>query len=151
MSCLNCKYGGCMCKCTVGENIIATIKIRNNFCYPLKMIIFPILRQQYWTFLYCFLFSYRSSNFAIAKVVALQFLLQFLYKFCILAHGFFSVLLPIYLSLLQLLRQQQLSLFSILTAIFSLLLLRARKSDNYRESWKNDNFRQRAIKKEAKN
>ena len=22
---------------TVGENIIATIKMRNNFCYPLKM------------------------------------------------------------------------------------------------------------------
>ena len=30
--------------CTVGENIIATIKMRNNFCYPLKMAIFPILR-----------------------------------------------------------------------------------------------------------
>jgi hypothetical protein len=29
---------------TVDENIIATIKMRNNFCYPLKMIIFPILR-----------------------------------------------------------------------------------------------------------
>ena len=24
---------------TVGENFIATIKMRNNFCYPLKMII----------------------------------------------------------------------------------------------------------------
>ena len=23
---------------TVGENIIATIKMRNNFCYPLKMV-----------------------------------------------------------------------------------------------------------------
>ena len=31
--------------------------------------------------------------------------------------------------------------------------LRARKSDNYRyrDSWKSDNFRERAIKKEAKN
>ena len=29
---------------TVGENIIATIKMRNNFCYPLKMVIFPTLR-----------------------------------------------------------------------------------------------------------
>ena len=29
---------------TVSENIIATIKIRNNFCYPLKIVIFPILR-----------------------------------------------------------------------------------------------------------
>ena len=61
-----------VCMYTVGENIIATIKMRNNFCYPLKMIIFPILRQQYWTFLYCSPFSYRSSNFAIAKVVALN-------------------------------------------------------------------------------
>ena len=25
---------------TVGENIIATIKMRNNFCYPFKMVIF---------------------------------------------------------------------------------------------------------------
>ena len=49
---------------TVGENIIATIKMWNNFCYPLKMV--------YCTFLYCSLFSYRSSNFAIAKVVALN-------------------------------------------------------------------------------
>ena len=29
---------------TVGENIIAAIKMRNNLCYPLKMIIFLILR-----------------------------------------------------------------------------------------------------------
>ena len=27
----------------VGENIIATIKIRNNFCYPSKMVIAPHL------------------------------------------------------------------------------------------------------------
>ena len=57
---------------TVGENIIATIKMQNNFCYPFKMVIFPILLSQYWTFLYCPPFSYRSSNFAIAKVVALN-------------------------------------------------------------------------------
>ena len=49
---------------TVGKNIIPIIKMRNNFCYPLKM--------RYWTFLYCSLFSYCSSNFAIAKVVALN-------------------------------------------------------------------------------
>ena len=49
---------------TVDENIIATIKMRNNFCYPLKMVIFQIL-------------------------------LQFLYEFCRLVHGFFSVVLPI--------------------------------------------------------
>ena len=29
---------------TVGENIIATIKMRNNFCYPSIMVMFPILR-----------------------------------------------------------------------------------------------------------
>ena len=29
---------------TVDENIIATIKMRNKFCYPLKVAIFPILR-----------------------------------------------------------------------------------------------------------
>ena len=29
---------------TIDENIIATIKMQNNFCYPLKMVIFPILR-----------------------------------------------------------------------------------------------------------
>ena len=67
---------------TVGENIIATIKMRNYFCYPLKMVIFTILRQQYWTFLQWSTFSYRSSNFAIAKVVVLISLLQFLYEFC---------------------------------------------------------------------
>ena len=27
---------------TVDDNIIATIKMRNNFCYPLKIVIFPI-------------------------------------------------------------------------------------------------------------
>ena len=27
--------------CTVGENIITTIKMRNDFCFPLKMVIFP--------------------------------------------------------------------------------------------------------------
>ena len=30
----------------IRENIIATIKMRNNFCYPLEMVIFPILREQ---------------------------------------------------------------------------------------------------------
>ena len=28
---------------TVGENIIATTKIRNNFCYPLRMVMFSII------------------------------------------------------------------------------------------------------------
>ena len=29
---------------TVDQNIIATIKMRNSFCYPLYIVIFPILR-----------------------------------------------------------------------------------------------------------
>ena len=37
---------------TVGENIIATTKIRNNYV-TIQTFIFPILRQQYWAFLYC--------------------------------------------------------------------------------------------------
>ena len=55
---------------TINKNIFASIKMQNNFCYSLKMVIFPILRQQYQTFLYCSPFCYRSSNFAIAKVFA---------------------------------------------------------------------------------
>ena len=62
---------------TVGENIIATFKMRNNFCCPLKMVIFQycfsfcltlfyLLQFLYiWymaSFLYCFPYSYRSSN-----------------------------------------------------------------------------------------
>ena len=35
---------------TVGENIIATIKIRNNYC-AIQSFISLILRYQYWTFL----------------------------------------------------------------------------------------------------
>ena len=46
------KLGLNQLKDTVGENIIATIKMRNNFCYLLKMLIFPILLSQYWTFLF---------------------------------------------------------------------------------------------------
>ena len=63
---------------TVDENIIATIKMRNNFCYLLKMKNFPILQYQYWTFLYCSPISYRSSYFA--SVVNL-FMASFLYCF----------------------------------------------------------------------
>ena len=47
-----------------------------------------------WTFLLCSPFSYRSSNFAIAKLSLLIPLLQFLYKFCRLAHGFFLYCFP---------------------------------------------------------
>ena len=34
----------CLSETTVGENIIATIKMRKKFCYPLKMVIFLILQ-----------------------------------------------------------------------------------------------------------
>ena len=81
--------------CTVDENINAAIKMRNNFCNPLKKVIFPILLSQYWTFLYCSPFSYQSS-YLLSFLISL---LKFLYEFCILVHGFFSVLLPIQLSL----------------------------------------------------
>ena len=37
-------YDSVQCNCTGGENIITTIKIRNIFFYPLKMLIFPILQ-----------------------------------------------------------------------------------------------------------
>ena len=60
------------CTYIVDENIIATIKMRKKFCYPFKIVIFPILQEQYWTYFYCSPISYRSSNFAIAKVVALN-------------------------------------------------------------------------------
>ena len=43
------------------------------------MVMFQILQKQYWTFLYCSQFSYCSSNFAIAKVVAFCRLASFLY------------------------------------------------------------------------
>ena len=48
---------------TVGENIIATIKMRNNFCYPLKVFFFSIAPH---------LVRYPSSDFAIVKVVTLN-------------------------------------------------------------------------------
>ena len=53
-----------------------------------------ILGKQYWPLHYCSPCSYRSSNFAIAKVVNFDHLASFLHWFCTLVHGFFSVLLP---------------------------------------------------------
>jgi len=50
---------------TVGEYNIGTPKMRNNCCcFPI--IDFSILQYKYWTFLYYFLYSYCSFNFAIA-------------------------------------------------------------------------------------
>ena len=49
--------------------------------------------------------SYSSSNFAITNFVNPTIsLLDFFYWFCILVHGFFTLQLPTYLSLFQLLR-----------------------------------------------
>ena len=58
---------------TVSKNKIATIKMRNNFCYPLKMAILDFSLLLYFcmsfvdgfmaSFLYCFPYSYRSSNY----------------------------------------------------------------------------------------
>ena len=72
----------------IWENIIATIKMRNNLGYPLKSVIFLILRLQYWIILYCSQSSWQKLSLLIS-------LLQFLYVFCRLVHGFFSILLPI--------------------------------------------------------
>ena len=83
---------------TVEENIISTIKMRNHFCYPLKMVIFPILRQQYWTFSIAPHLVIALPTLRQQKLSLLISLLQFLYEFCRLVHGFFSVLLPIQLS-----------------------------------------------------
>jgi hypothetical protein len=47
-------------------------------CDALKNCDGGVGNLQYWTFLYCSPFSYRSSNFAIAKLSLLIPLLQFL-------------------------------------------------------------------------
>ena len=60
-----------------GKIIIGAPKIIKDFWYPIKMLIFPILLSQYWTFFQCSPFSYCSSNFAIAKDVALNLFAYF--------------------------------------------------------------------------
>ena len=56
------------------------------------------------SFLYYSQFSYRSSSLWQQKLSLLISLLQFLYEFCRLVHFFFSVLLPIQLSLFYVLK-----------------------------------------------
>ena len=63
---------------TVDENIIGALKMQNNFWRSVNLFTFPMLRQQYWTFLFCSPFSYSSSNIAIPKVVALHLFSSFL-------------------------------------------------------------------------
>ena len=43
-------------------NLKWLIDLKNIFQHTIKLIIFPMLRQQYSTFLYFSLYSYRSSN-----------------------------------------------------------------------------------------
>ena len=114
---------------------IATINMRNKFCYPLKISFlflycspcdskscrsdlfnFCISFVDWFiaSFLYCFSYSYRSSNYCDSNSCRSFTLSKVLAK----SNG-------------------NLSLSS----------LRTRKSDNYcyRDSWKSDNFRGRAI------
>ena len=63
---------------TVEENIIGASKMRNNIWYSIKMVTMV-------TFLNCSSLSDRSSNFAIAKVVAFN-LFGSLLLFCIACH-----------------------------------------------------------------
>ena len=65
---------------TVGENITATIKAK-LFLVSFKNGLFPLLRQQYQTFLYCSKLNYGFSNFAISKVVALNLCFNFCTSF----------------------------------------------------------------------
>ena len=99
-----------------------------------------------------FLLPFKLSLF-LAKVAALNPFASIFVEYCRLVHGFFSVLLPIWYS-------YRSSIYCDSNSCLSFTLLkvlaksngnRARKSDNYRDSWKSDNFWERAIKKEAKN
>jgi hypothetical protein len=84
------------------------------------------LLSQYWTFLYCSPFGYRSSTFAISKVVALNL---FCLNFCMSFVDWFM-------------------------ASFLYCFPYSYRSSNYCGSKKErqlDNFKERAIKKEAKN
>ena len=96
---------------TVDENIIVTIKTQNNFCYALKIIFFQYCDSNIELFSITPHLVIALPTLRQQKLSLLITLLQFLYEFFRLVHGFFSVLLPIQLLLIQLLRQQQLSLF----------------------------------------
>ena len=81
--------------CTVSENIIDTTKMRNDFWYYFRMFIFPMLRKQYWTFIYWTHFVIALTTLKWQKFSFLILLFKFLYRFCRLVNGFFSVLLLI--------------------------------------------------------
>ena len=115
--------GGCetpsQCFCDKQTNEVAYwISSNSSFIQSLLQFLYKFCRL---AFLYCFPYSYRSSNYCDSN-----------------SCRSFTLLKALALKV---------------TVIFSLLPLRPRKSDNYRyrDSWKSDNFRERAIKKEAKN
>ena len=100
---------------SIAEYIIGTLKIRNNSWCP--------------TFLFWPLFSYHSTNFAIAKVVALISA----YFFCT---GFLHWFIPSFQYCFLYCSSNYCDSIGTLFAIAS-------KSDNYcyRDTWKIDNFR----------
>ena len=81
------------------QNYIGAPKMDTEFWCPIKLLIFPILRQQYSTFHNCSLYMQLLlfDKFAKAKVFALNlFASFFLYWFrTAQVHGFFSLLLLI--------------------------------------------------------
>ena len=114
------------------------------------------------TFLYCFPFSYRSSNLryqklslfqlAIPKVVALNLLFNFCISF---VDGFMASFLycfPYSYRSSNYCKSNSCRSFALLKALAksnSNLFAIAFKS--YRDSWKSDNSRERAVNKETKN
>ena len=103
---------------------------RKQYCYHQN--------AKYRTVLYCSPFSYRSFNFAIAKVVALNhFASIFLLVLQIGSWLLFCIASHIVVALLRSLRRQRK-----VTVIFSLSPLRTRKSVNYRyrDSWQHKYF-----------
>ena len=72
----------------VDKNNIGAPKMRNNYWFTIKLINFPILRRQYWTFMYC---SHKVNVLPTLRQhkLLLQISLLFLYWFCTLVHVLF--------------------------------------------------------------
>ena len=71
----------------ISISVSGNIIVSSFFSVKLSML-------QYCPFHFCSPSSYCSSNFATSKVVALNLFASFLYWFCTVVHGFFSILLP---------------------------------------------------------
>ena len=78
---------------TIDENIIGAAKYEIIFVILSKLLIFQYC-DNHMDFSLFPPFSFRSSNFAIVKVVALNPFASCLYWFRRLVHGLISVLLP---------------------------------------------------------